>query len=95
LEGILGVMRVAQDHPADAQHHWAMSGDQLPECELARVAFAIHEPRQQLLVRQSPSRPRLKERADVSRVCDMLTHRHQINPQQSEANDHGHPRMCR
>ncbi len=95
LEGIFGVMRVAQDHPADAQHHWAMSGDQLGEGELARAAFAIHEPRQQLLVRQSSGRARVEERTDVSRVCAMLTHRHQIKPQQSEANDDGHPRMYR
>ena len=43
LEGVLGLMRIAQDDEADAQYHRAMPGDQRGEGYFGSLRVTRHE----------------------------------------------------
>ncbi len=64
LEGVLGIVVVADDRAADPPDHRAVPLDQGRESRLRRIAAAGGEPLQQLSVRQSGRRPRVEEHAE-------------------------------
>ena len=61
LEGVLDVVRVAEDPPADAQHHRAVQCHQRVE---GRLVVPRREPLEQLAVVQPGHRPGVKELPD-------------------------------
>ena len=65
LEGVLGVVRVVQDAPADAQHHRPVPLHQRAEGRLAGLVAARHEPFQQLGVGQPADRPDPEQRLEM------------------------------
>lgn len=67
LEGVLGVVRVVEDAPADPQDHRPVPAHQLLESRLARLAAIRDEPVQQLAVRRRPDRPEVPQPAQLVR----------------------------
>ena len=59
LEGIFGILRVAQELAADAQDHRPVPLHQCRECGLGRRIARGEEPLEQLPVRQGPDDPDL------------------------------------
>ena len=76
LEGILGVVRIIQHAPADAQHHRPMPLHQDREGQLGGLAPVGREPLQELSVRQVPDRPHVEERAELPEDSPILSDRH-------------------
>ena len=65
LEGVLGVVRIVQDAPADAQHHRPVPRHQRAEVRFAGLIAARHEPFQQLGVGQPADRPDPEQRLEM------------------------------
>jgi hypothetical protein len=65
LGGVLGVVLVTQNLPANAQNHRRVTIDQGRKGRLGRVVSPLHEPLEQLAVGQPASRPRSVERLDL------------------------------
>jgi hypothetical protein len=82
LEGILRVMLVAQDRPANAEHRRAVPLDQGGEGHLAHLAAPGREQIQQLPVRPLSDRAYVEERVNVSVYIRTLISRHRRTPQQ-------------
>ena len=80
LERILGVVRVGQDAPADAQDHRPMPLDQDREGQLGRLAPIGREPLQELPVGQLADRPDVEERAELPEDSPILSDRHDWVP---------------
>ena len=62
LEGVLGGVPVAQDLPADAQHHRPVAADQGRERDLGQLVAMGVESRQQLTVAHPRNRSRVHDR---------------------------------
>ena len=65
LEGVLGMMVIAQELPADAQHHRPVSGHDGGEGGLVGRLAARGEPLEQLAVGEPGDRAALEERAEL------------------------------
>ncbi len=65
LEGILGMMRIAEDGQADAPDHRAMPLHQRGEGQLGHLVRIGREPLQELPVGQFPDRPHVVENAKL------------------------------
>ena len=65
LEGVLGVLPVAQHPPADAQNHRPVPMHQFLERRLGVVASLGDETVQKLSVRQAPDCPLTEQPADL------------------------------
>ena len=65
LEGVFGVVTVAEDAPADAKHHRTMPVHQLLERRLRGLVAAGDEPVQELRVRQRPERAQVDDPVDL------------------------------
>ena len=65
LEGVLGLVRIVQDAPADAQHHRPVPLHQRAEGRLAGLITARHEPFQQLGIGQPADRPDPEQRLEM------------------------------
>ena len=97
LERILGVVRVAQDLAADAQHHRPMPLDQGRESGFGPVIAPVHIPFQELRVGQVPEHPHAVECLQVSEARRARrTVRHQFGPHRDVAtwSAAGRPRYC-
>ena len=81
LKGILGVVFVAQDCAADAQHHRTMTFDQRREGELGRIVpgRSACELFQELTVSQFGGHPLVKYRTEVPQSIAVLFNRHGID----------------
>ena len=80
LEGVLGVVRVAEDAPADAQDHRPVPLDQGREGQLGRLAAPGREPLEELAVGQSRRRSGRQQRAELPREPAGPFHTRQILP---------------
>ena len=78
LEGVLGVVVVAEDRAADPPDHRAVPIDQGREGQLRRLAAAGREPLQQLPVRQSGRGPRVEEHAEARRAGSIAPQDHEV-----------------
>ena len=78
LEGILGVVLVAQGRAADAQHHRTVTLDQGREGQLGRIipTRPVREPLQELTVRQLGGHALAEDRTDVPQDTAVLLDRH-------------------
>ena len=66
LEGVVGVVRVAQELPADAQDHGPVSFDQDGEGGLRRIRIVPRQkPVQELAIGQGPGRTQLVEHGEL------------------------------
>ncbi len=63
LEGILGVMVITEELPADAEHHGSVAPDNARECCFIDRLAACREPFEQLPVRQPGDCPTLEQRS--------------------------------
>ena len=75
LEGVLGLVRIAQDAAADAQHHRPVPLHQLGECLLGRLVPTREESLEQLLVAERPGHAELIEGPQVPVDLSATIHR--------------------
>jgi hypothetical protein len=76
LKGILGVVWVAEDRAADAEHHRTVSLQQSLERQFAGLTVCGHEPLEELLVGDVADHAFMEERAGVPPDVAMQTFRH-------------------
>ncbi len=80
LEGVLGIVLVAEGCPAGVQHHRPVPRDQRRERQFRRLARPAGEPLEQLAVSQLRGDPLGEDRAEVACGGVILFDRHRVGP---------------
>ncbi len=65
LKSVFGLMLIADKLPADAQHHWPVSGDERGEGCVSGPVGTVDEPLEQLPVCESGDGVALEDRLDL------------------------------
>jgi len=80
VEGVVNVVGIAQDRPADAGDHPPVPFDQRGEGQLGSLPTPLGEPPNQLPVRQADGHPRVEQGADAPQGRRVAPTRHASIP---------------